>query len=215
MKATMNWNAMLTSEASPFSEKSHLSLLFSPVDVRRNKGENFLSWEKSECKSASDLWGLTCTFYIFHSSTVEEAEASSTEYIPQGHWFYCSLYFIYHIFYAFLTVTLYYRREKSITKLPSQRCTLNDKSTTLYKFEILFVKEEMHSICWCSEYKSQLALSPENCPQSEALISSRPWHDFTLSRFVSVVSGINNTWDPVGSTSSRKACKMYSLTVQV
>lgn len=98
MKATMNWNAMLTSEASPFSEKSHLSLLFSPVDVRRNKGENFLSWEKSECKSASDLWGLTCTFYIFHSSTVEEAEASSTEYIPQGHWFYCSLYFIYHIF---------------------------------------------------------------------------------------------------------------------
>lgn len=118
-------------------------------------------------------------------------------------------------FYAFLTVTLYYRREKSITKLPSQRCTLNDKSTTLYKFEILFVKEEMHSICWCSEYKPQLALSPENCPQSEALISSRPWHDFTLSRFVSVVSGINNTWDPVGSTSSRKACKMYSLTVQV
>lgn len=78
MKATMNWNAMLTSEASPFSEKSHLSLLFSPVDVRRNKGENFLSWEKSECKSASDLWGLTCTFYIFHSSTVEAAEASST-----------------------------------------------------------------------------------------------------------------------------------------
>lgn len=118
-------------------------------------------------------------------------------------------------FYAFLTVTLYYRRVKSITKLPSQQCILNDKSTSLYKFVILFVKEEMHSVWWCSEYKPQLALSPENCPQSEALISSRPWHDFTLSRFVSVVSGINNTWDPVGSTSSRKACKMYSLTVQV
>lgn len=171
--------------------------------------------QKCQRPLRSHLYILHFPFKHCGGSWSQFNTVSLSEYIPQGHWFYCSLYFIYHIFYAFLTVTLYYRREKSITKLPSQRCTLNDKSTTLYKFEILFVKEEMHSVCWCSEYKSQLALSPENCPQSEALISSRPWHDFTLSRFVSVVSGINNTWDPVGSTSSRKACEMYSLTVQV